>query len=217
MWVKICANTNLEDAMASAELGADAVGFVFAPSRRQVTAAQVAEITAQLPGHIERIGVFAGFTVPQIVGAVDAAGLTGVQLHAGVGSDAMGELAEALPKGFAIIQTVHWRLDENEASAERVRGQLAVAAAERVLVDARVGSASGGLGVSFDWAAARPVLTSQPRLKLIVAGGLRPDNVADAIRELRPWGVDVASGVEASPGRKDHGKLRAFIKNARGV
>ena len=217
MWIKICANTNAEDALAAARLGADAVGFVFAPSKRQVTASAVRAIAEHLPDGMQRIGVVSGATVPEIVALVEQAKLTGVQLHEGVGNDAFAELRAALAPEITIIQTVHWKLEDDAGSEVRVRGQLDAAEAERVLVDAKLGSASGGLGVSFDWAAARPVLSCRPEIKMIVAGGLRPENVAEAIRQLQPWGVDVASGVEAAPGRKDLGRLRAFIENARGV
>ena len=86
----------------------------------------------------------------------------------------------------------------------------------RILVDAKLGHASGGLGVAFDWTRARPVLTAQPSLRVIVAGGLRPENVAQAITQLQPYGVDVASGVEQTPGMKDPEKLRQFLQAARG-
>ena len=84
-----------------------------------------------------------------------------------------------------------------------------------MLVDAKVGHASGGLGVAYDWTAAAPVLQAHAGLRVIVAGGLRPDSVGEAVRALRPYGVDVASGVESAPGRKDHEKVSAFIRNAR--
>jgi phosphoribosylanthranilate isomerase len=121
---------------------------------------------------------------------------------------------------IGIIQTVHWAVDEGEESAKAVRQRLkAIEAAgtiERILIDSKVGQATGGTGVSFDWAAAREVLSNgDGRLKMIVAGGLHSENVAEAILELNPWGVDVASGVEKAPGRKDRDKLAGFIRNAR--
>lgn len=221
MWIKICANTNLEDAQLAAELGADAVGFVFAPSPRRVNAEQVARITPHLPATVERVGVFHSLDAEEIAAAARQAGLNAVQLHGGVSP----QLAHTLQKIFAgeikIIQTIHWQVDTDGASAVIVAQQLSEIAREgivdRVLIDSRVGKATGGTGITFDWDKARTVLQQNAgRLKLIVAGGLRPENVAEAISRLDPWGVDVASGVEAKPGRKSPEKLAAFIKTARG-
>jgi phosphoribosylanthranilate isomerase len=219
MWIKICANTNLDDAQMAAELGADAVGFVFAPSRRRVTAKEVAQITPHLPANVERIGVFDSLYAEEIAAAVREAGLTAVQLHGGGELVLAKRLNEFFEGKVRIIQTVHWAVEEGDESAKAVRQRLNALEAggliERVLIDSKVGQATGGTGVSFDWAAAREVLTGSSRLKMIVAGGLRPENVAEALSELNPWGVDVASGVEISPGRKDREKLTAFIQNAR--
>ncbi len=222
MWVKICANTSVEDALKACELGADAVGFVFAPSKRQVTPAQVASITRDLPRHVERMGVFAAGSVEEIASAAEEAGLNAVQMHGGVDLDFADRLARRLGPQFSIIETMHWSVDQDHVSSAQVFTQMAAVAANpakyRVLVDAKVGSSpSGGTGKSFNWVKARSVLTSQPELRVIVAGGLDPDNVGDAIRTLEPWGVDVASGVECEPGRKDFDKLKRFIENARGA
>ena len=218
MWIKICANTNLDDAQMAAELGADAVGFVFAPSRRRVTAKEVAQITPHLPANVERVGVFDSLYAEEIAAAVREAGLTAVQLHGGGELVLARRLNDLFEGKIRIIQTVHWAVDAGEESAKAVRQRLSVIQAdgiiERVLIDSKVGQATGGTGVSFDWVAAREVLQcGGSRLKMIVAGGLRPDNVREAISELNPWGVDVASGVEKGPGRKDPEKLREFIQN----
>jgi len=220
MWIKICANTNLEDAQLAAELGADAVGFVFAPSPRQVTAADVARITPHLPEGLECVGVFPALEAEQIVGIAQECGLTTVQLHGGVNLELVRQLDEIFNGQVKLIQTVHWQVDADAASAAIVAEQLRQIDADglvgRVLIDAKVGPNLGGTGVSFDWDAARATLAEAGTgLKLIVAGGLRADNVADAIRRLNPWGVDVASGVEQSPGRKSPEKLAAFIRAAR--
>jgi Phosphoribosylanthranilate isomerase len=220
MWIKICANTNLEDAQMAAELGADAIGFVFAPSRRRVTAKEVAQITPHLPANVERIGVFDSLYAEEIAAVVREAGLTAVQLHGGGELVLAKRLNELFEGKVRIIQTVHWPVEAGGGSAKAVRQLLDTIEAgriiERVLIDSKVGQATGGTGVSFDWAAARDVLhAGSGRLKMIVAGGLRPENVAEAISKLNPWGVDVASGVERAPGRKDREKLSAFIGNAR--
>ena len=223
MWIKICANTSLEDALLAAQLGADAVGFVFAPSVRRVTPAQVARITPQLPAAVERIGVFPVLEAEAIVRTADAAHLDAVQLHGGVDLSLLRRLRLLLPASVRIIQAVSWAVDPRDQtqSAEEVARQLRTLAASglvsSVLVDSRLGAASGGTGVIFDWAAARAVLSDAGKgLDLIVAGGLTPENVSGAISELHPWGVDVASGVESSPGRKSPEKLAAFLRSARG-
>ncbi len=221
MWIKICANTNLDDAQLAAELGADAVGFVFAPSPRQVTAAEVARITPHLPEGVECVGVFPALEAQQIAGIAQECGLTAVQLHGGVNLELLRQLDEIFNGQVKLIQTVHWQVDAEASSATVVAEQLrqidADGLAARVLIDTKVGSSNlGGTGVTFDWDAARATLAEAGTgLKLIVAGGLRAENVADAIRRLKPWGVDVASGVEQSPGRKSPEKLAAFIRAAR--
>jgi phosphoribosylanthranilate isomerase len=219
MWVKICGNTNLEDAARAAELGADAVGFVFAPSPRQMTAAQVATITRELRGPVERVGVFQSRDAEEIARTAAEAGLTAVQLHGGLDEGLVERLAERFAGRVRMIQVLHWTLGEGAAAAELV-GQLervaALGVVDRVLIDSKVGAATGGTGVAFDWSAARAVFASAPeRIRLIVAGGLRAANVAQAIARLRPWGVDVSSGVETSVGRKDAALVEQFIANAR--
>ena len=127
-------------------------------------------------------------------------------------------LRDLLGDGVGLIQGLHWVVGSDGAA--KLDAQLhAVANAgttDRVLLDSRVGQAGGGTGVAFDWKAARGVLeNSADTLRVIVAGGLRPENVAEAIRELKPWGVDVVTGVETSPGRKDPKKLAAFLQIAK--
>ncbi len=228
MWIKICGNTNLEDAQLAAQLGADAVGFIFAASKRQVTAAQVAAMAEGLPDNVERVGVFDSHNAQQIARAAQDANLNAVQLHGGFDQDLLLALAPMVSAmGIRIIQTLHWAADpqpndaDASSSADQIASQLAriaaIGIAGRVLVDSRIGtSPRGGTGVAFDWSAARTLFASAPTgLNLIVAGGLKADNVAHAIAELAPWGVDVSSGVEASVGQKDPAKLARFIQNAR--
>lgn len=232
MWIKICGNTNLEDAKLAAELGADAVGFIFAASKRQMTAVQVAAIARELPHGVERVGVFDSHDADALAFLAQEAQLNAVQLHGGFDE----ALLQALPAKLAgtdirIIQTLHWVVSEKDASARDLIGaavdhrmlerQLARIAAlgitDRVLIDSKVGaSPGGGTGVAFDWAAARSLFALAPAgLRLIVAGGLKPDNVATAIAELAPFGVDVSSGVEGSVGRKDPARVARFIQNVR--
>ena len=220
LWVKICGTTNLEDAQCAITAGADALGFVFAPSPRRVTPAQVAIITAQLPSEIELYGVFVHPSFAEILETVEAAGLSGVQLHAS--SEPM--LTQRLREHFdasrgqnrvSILRVLHY-----PANGESFESVLQTAeqdpAADGVLVDSRSGGARGGTGLRFDWQQARKTfLAARPHSRLIVAGGLRPENVQEAVATLCPRGVDVVTGVEASPGRKDLALVRAFIERAR--
>lgn len=218
MWVKICANTNEQDVLKAASLGADAVGFVFAASPRHVSAAQVRMICAGLPPEVERIGVFPPFDAEVIAAIVEEAGLQTVQLHGGLDLRLADWVRAVVREEISLIHTVAWRVDDPNAGTQVLK-QLQELAEEhpntRVLLDAGIGESSGGLGVAFDWVAARRVLEQVEGLRVIVAGGLTPANVLEAIQQLAPCGVDVASGVERAPGMKDEAKLAAFIAAAR--
>lgn len=212
LWIKICGNTSLKDARLAAEAGADAVGFVFAPSPRRVTVAEVAAIAPHLPGEVEKIGVFVDATVDEIYAAVRACRLTGVQLHSDAGPEMPGKLRALLGPRLRILRVVHFG-PEAAAQADIMAADAHV---DAVLVDSRTATAVGGTGVAFDWAKARKTLFRGPaRVKMVAAGGLNPENVAEAIATLRPWGVDVVSGVEAEAGRKDPDKVREFVARAR--
>jgi len=212
LWVKICGNTSLADAQLAADAGADAVGFVFAPSPRRVTPEQVAAITPHLPAAIEKIGVFVDADFDTVAAAVEFAGLTGVQLHAGGAGDLTAQLRERFGPGLRILRVIHF----GEDAARQLREAKEDASIDGVLVDSRTATAVGGTGVAFDWQAARATLfAGESPLKLIAAGGLSPANVAEAIATLHPWGVDVVTGVESSPGHKDADKVRAFVLSAR--
>jgi len=188
------------------------VGFVFAPSPRRVTAEQVAAIVPELPAKIEKIGVFVGASVDEIIATVEAAGLTGVQLHWDAPPQLLPRLCARFGRGLKIISVLHF-----EATTTRAMPALAFNAdADAILVDSQTASAVGGTGKAYDWETARQMIFyASGQSKLIAAGGLTPENVAEAISMLCPWGVDVVSGVEFAPGRKDAAKVRAFIANAR--
>ena len=218
MWIKICGNTRLEDCQRAAELGADAVGFVFAAGKRTITAQKAAAITAHLPASLEKIGVFTSRSSEEIANAAREAGLTGVQLHGAYDpalARAVREQLDSEPM-FRLIQVLHWDADRTAAEqagtfAEACRAVDEDGIAHALLIDSRTRQGSGGTGVPFDWQGAKPALTGL-HIPVIVAGGLRPENVAEAIRTLQPFGVDVSSGVELAPGSKDAGRVADFIQ-----
>jgi phosphoribosylanthranilate isomerase len=212
LWIKICGNTSLQDALLAADAGANAVGFVFAPSPRRVTPEQVAAITTGLPADSEKIGVFVDASPAQIIATVEHCGLSGVQLHSEIDLDAVAQVRAQFGPTFRILRVVHFGMD----AASGVASALEDPHVDGVLVDSRTATAVGGTGVAFDWAeAAATVFQKARRRKLVAAGGLNPANVEEAIATLKPWGVDVVSGVESAPGTKDPAKVRAFITRAR--
>lgn len=211
MWVKICAITNLDDALMAVEAGADAVGFVLAPSKRQVSSEQVGAIIAQLPPGIEKIGVFLNESFERIRDTVAQAGLTGIQLHGTESAKIARELSDFNPP-LRLVKGIHVG-PEFESELDRWAGEDCI---DSLLLDSGTPSQGGGTGKTFDWVRVAAVRGALPdRIELIVAGGLTPVNVADAVALLHPWGVDVASGVEAEIGRKDPEKVRAFVTAAR--
>jgi phosphoribosylanthranilate isomerase len=214
-WIKICGTTNLEDALTAVDAGADALGFVFyEKSPRKIDVASAREIVKNLPPSIEKVGVFVDERVEKILETVSQAGLTAVQLHGAESHEP--EYIPALKasrdlKVFLVLPAseIGGGLESN------VNGQAGVSA---VFFDSGTPQLPGGTGKTFDWkTAASGIEAISKKLKIVVAGGLNSNNVADAIRILRPWGVDVASGVEASPGIKDPQKVRSFIDAVRNL
>ena len=196
--------------MLAADAGADAVGFVFATSPRQVTADQVAKIIPKLPGSLEKIGVFVDASFEEMETTVLACGLTGVQLHVGGGPGLAASLRGRFGPELRILCVLHFGPDLMER-AEPAADDKNV---DAILIDSRTATAVGGTGITFDWNAAESVFRGSGT-RLVVAGGLTPFNVAEAVGKLRPWGVDVVSGVEAEPGRKNPKKVREFVRIAR--
>ena len=197
MFVKICGITCAEDALLATALGADALGFVFAPSRRQVSETVVRDIVGQLPHDVLTVGVFRNTGKARVVEIVNRIGLKAAQLHGRESPATCRWVAErvpltirALPAGSPDLQ----RFDEYDA--------------DLLLLD----SAAPGSGEVFDWALAEGAPANR---RTLLAGGLTPDNVGSAIEQVDPYGVDVSTGVESGPGRKDPRLLRAFITNAR--
>jgi phosphoribosylanthranilate isomerase len=191
-----------------------------------VTCEEVAEISRGLPAGVERVGVFATDDAFEIESEAACAGLTAVQLHGAYRAQLVRELAEAMPE-IKIIQTMAYELDpaDRADSDARFEAALRLVFGDKriwaVLLDAAKSGASGGLGVVFDWVQVskivertREAFGAQAPL-VILAGGLKAENVAEAIAAIKPWGVDVASGVEAMPGKKDPARLRGFLDRAR--
>jgi phosphoribosylanthranilate isomerase len=197
MFVKICGITNEDDALLAVAMGADALGFVFAPSKRQVTVSVASDIIKRLPNDVLTVGVFRDETPQRVVETIHRAGLRGAQLHGHESREDTWWVGERIP--FVIKAFVAG--DRGVADASGYRSSA-------IMLDAP----SPGTGQVFDWRLADGV---SDHSRLIVAGGLDPDNVAAAIEATRPWGVDVSSGVESAPGRKDPRKVRAFVANAR--
>jgi phosphoribosylanthranilate isomerase len=211
-WVKICATTNPGDAQASLAAGANALGFIFAPSARRIVTSAAAGIIAALPAEVEKIGVFVNQTPERIADIAQQVGLTGVQLH---GDEPASQLAEYRRRlgGRKLIKTLQARELLAESGDRQLAGYLdAHSDIDAILLDsARLGQ-RGGTGVTFDWKSALPIVQKiRAVLPVIVAGGLTAENVGRAIRLFEPWGVDVVSGVEREPGNKDEAKLRSFV------
>lgn len=214
LWIKICGNTSLADARLAAEAGADALGFVFAPSPRRITTGEAAQIIAALPETIEKLGVFVDAPAEEILATVAEAQLTGVQLHFDAPPSLTARLRAALGPEKKILRVLHFDPAIETINEEKI----ADPSIDALLVDSRTKTAVGGTGQPFDWMAASQTLFRAARAqgtRLVVAGGLTPGNIAEAIQILAPWGIDAVSGVEAAPGKKDPAKLRAFLATAR--
>ena len=255
-WIKICGITNLDDALAATDGGANAIGFVFySKSPRHVTAEIAQSIAKKLPPHIQKVGVFVNQTVEEVRDTSKRAGLTAVQLHGAEDKQFSRSLFDALAnstsrptifRSFAAQifdkpaeEPVGWDpvavglVEPDEAYKGKRVHKIHVAkngdlflethgfrpgVISGVLLDSSTAGKMGGTGRTFDWERVQPwagIINSIS--KLIVAGGLHPGNVEDAIHTLHPWGVDVSTGVEREPGRKDPKKIRAFIQAVRSM
>lgn len=255
-WIKICGTTNLDDALAACDAGANALGFVFYPkSPRAVSLETARSIIAKVPQGIEKVGVFVNETVDRVRDTVKQTGLTAVQLHGDESVEFSRALFKKLGNGsgrptifrtwaakvfdVAAGESVGWDpvavglVEPDEAYKGKRVHKIHVAkngdlflethgfrhgVISGVLLDSSNDERRGGTGEAFDWERVQPwagIINSIS--KLIVAGGLRPGNVQEAIHLLHPWGVDVSSGVEREPGKKDLRKVRAFIHAVRAM
>lgn len=197
MLVKICGITRLEDAEAAIELGAGAIGFVFWPkSPRYMDPERARTIVAALPPFIATVGVFVDQTARLVNGVAARVGLSTVQLHGDEPIEMLGEIERPVVKAMALRAST--TAEEADAWPSRVR----------LLIDAYDPDQRGGTGRAVDWKRAAAVAARRP---VLLAGGLNAANVADAIRTVKPFGIDVSSGVESSPGIKDHSRLRALF------
>lgn len=199
--IKICGITNIDDALMAAELGADALGFVFAESPRQISFDAAAKIIRRLPPFIRTVGVFTEES-PIVAEIARCVPLDLIQLH----GDQTEEFAESLGAS-RVIRAV--RVSE-ESSLERLKMRLACTS---VLLDTYDPKQKGGTGTTFNWDLA--VIAKRYGKPIILAGGLNPANIIQAIQTVHPYGVDVSSGVEAEPGKKDLTKLKELIDNVR--
>ena len=208
-WIKICGTTCVEDAFSAIEAGADALGFIFSLSKRWVTPEKAQAIIRELPRNVEKIGVFMDAGAREIGRIVNAVELTGIQMH-GEG-DFPPEVYSYLPKErrdkMRKIKTVIARLPGFLENYDFY-------AAVPDVVDAWLFDSGAGSGQTFAWREARAELAHRQG-QFIVAGGLTPANVGEAMASFKPWGVDVVSGVEREPGRKDPEKLKAFVAAVR--
>ena len=198
--IKICGMTNMDDALAAVDAGADTLGFVFYPeSTRAVSRKTAAAIIARLPNSITPVGVFVDEDLNVVRETMTECGLRIAQLH---GSESAAYCSRL---GRTVIKAIRLR----NASDLDAMTEYEVAA---FLLDAFVAGVPGGTGTCVDWQLVSPITR---RHRIILAGGLSAENVGEAVRRVRPQGVDVSSGVELSPGRKDHAKLTAFVAAAR--
>jgi phosphoribosylanthranilate isomerase len=196
--IKMCGITSPEDALLAVEAGADAIGLIFWPqSKRAIDITRAQAITRVLPPLVATVGVFVDETPDYVRTVADAVGLSGVQLH----GDERPEPWARFPRPVLKAMVVEAYSDSPWQTARA-----------GILVDAHDPVTVGGTGRTVDWTLAARIAATRP---LVLAGGLTPDNVAEAVALVRPWGVDVASGVERAPGRKDPDRVRAFVAAVR--
>lgn len=200
--VKICGITSVDDARLAVSAGADALGLVFAPSPRRLSPDSAAAILASVPPFVTPVAVFVDASLDPILDLTAALGISTVQLHGGESPELVNLLRA---HGLKVIKAFRVASSSDLDHLDRFHP-------DAFLLDSRVPDKLGGTGLAFDWSLAVPIAA---RLPVILAGGLNPDNVADAVRTVRPYAVDCSSSVESAPGRKDPDKLRTFVSRAK--
>jgi len=201
--VKICGITNSADAFAAIDAGANLLGFNFyEKSPRHITEAEAAKIRARLPKKIEAVGIFVNASPVEVTALGKSLKLDAVQLHGDETPDSVAQIARLMP----VIKAFRVEPEFPLATLDEYREAFAF------LFDAALAGQYGGTGRTTDWDVARRAALSR---RIILAGGLKVENVAAAVRIVRPYGIDVASGVESKPGKKDPGLLREFIQEVR--
>lgn len=202
LFVKICGITNLDDALHAVRCKADAIGFVFYErSERYITPDQALAITARLPDHVSKVGVFVNATQRHVEETVRKVHLSAVQLYGNEGPDDLIGYDANVIKAFRV---------KPEFDVEVLRNYIV----DAFLLDAHAESKYGGTGRTFDWNIA---VRAKEYGRIILSGGLTPENIEDAVRFVQPYGVDVSSGVEREPGRKDAKRVQDFIARAKGI
>jgi phosphoribosylanthranilate isomerase len=203
--VKICGICHAEDAQAAVEFGADAIGLNgYAGSKRYLEIEAAGGWLAQLPPHVRRIAVLVDPTFAHALAVARLPFIDGLQLHGSESAEFCGRLAH---EGVRFAKAV-------PVSGADSLARLPSFQTSWIVLDSAKAGAFGGTGLTFPWPIARSFIESHAELKVVLAGGLTPENVAEAIRAVRPFCVDVTTGVEASPGRKDHARVRSFIEAA---
>ena len=198
-WIKICGITNIEDALKAASLRVDALGFIFAPSLRRVEPDVAQKIIRALPKTLLKVGVFVNEERKEVQRVAEYCSLNVLQFHG-------EESPEYCQKFFhSVFKAIHIRDFESLKDMEKYHDCF-------ILLEAYSPVQAGGTGISFPWEIA---LKAKEKRNFILSGGLNPGNVGEAIKKVRPWGVDVCSGVETMPGKKDPSKMVEFIKEVR--
>lgn len=198
--IKICGITNEEDALAAAHLGADALGFIFAPSPRRISVERAREIIKVLPPLVQTVGVFVNEDPEKVLSTAAACGLDILQLHGSESVDYCSRFDRPVIKAVRLQSR-----DELKNLSKYVN------VVDALLLDTYVPNKLGGTGITFDWKLA---VEARRYGRIVLAGGLNPENVAAAISMVKPYAVDASSGLERSPGVKDHEKMARFIKEA---
>ena len=201
--VKVCGITNVADALVASEAGADAVGFIFAESPRQVSVGEARGISAALPEGVLKVGVFVNAPPEEVLRVAREVGLDLAQLH---GDETPEAVAAIRAGGLPVMKALRVRNADDLADVERFDADL-------FLLDAYSEKARGGTGERFDWGVAKSL---KGRGNIVVSGGLAPENVREALDFFEPYGVDASSSLEDAPGKKNEDSVRRFIVAAKG-